>query len=99
MFDYVPPSAEQKRNIDEAVDFFFGGPPSRAEERTKQVSGLENIVTPCCGTPLEITTTTVGYGHMATEVPDEIYCTGEKCYNFWNRYGEADKYNVNGGNK
>ncbi|NLA65112.1 MAG: hypothetical protein GX862_04150 [Leucobacter sp.] len=55
--------------------------------------GKSNIVTPCCGTPLIILTRREGPAYLQYEVPDEIMCNGEKCYNTWNAKGEADEYN------
>lgn len=52
-----------------------------------------DIVTPCHGEPLQIYTVYEG-GYLGSDVPDEINCPADKCYNSWNRYGVAETYNV-----
>lgn len=51
------------------------------------------IVTPCHGAPLLILTTPEGRAYLQTEVPSEILCTAEGCYNSWSAKGEPDEYN------
>ena len=52
-----------------------------------------NIVTPCHGEPLLILTTPEGLAYMQSDVPSEIICTAEGCYNSWSAMGIADKWN------
>lgn len=53
---------------------------------------VPNIVTPCCGKPLLVLTTYTG-GYTGQDVPSEIMCTAEGCYNTWEPDGTSDKYN------
>lgn len=52
-----------------------------------------DIVTPCHGEPLLILTTTEGSGHLAQDVPNEIMCRAEGCFNSWSAEGVAAEYN------
>lgn len=54
---------------------------------------VPDIVTPCCGAPLLITTTSEGSAYLQYEVPSEILCMGDKCYNSWLPSGKSDDYN------
>lgn len=51
-----------------------------------------NIVTPCHGAPLLILTRLEGRSYMQYEVPDEIMCTAEGCYNSWDAAGLSDGF-------
>lgn len=51
---------------------------------------VPDIVTPCCGMPLLVLTRLEGRSYMQYEVPDEICCMGENCYNAWDAKGVAD---------
>ena len=52
-----------------------------------------DIVTPCCGKPLLVLTEPYGSAYMQTEVPSEIVCTAEGCYNSWAPDGVASEWN------
>lgn len=52
-----------------------------------------NLVTPCHGRPFTILTRTEGSGHLTTDVPDEILCPADGCFNSWDANGVADEYN------
>ena len=51
------------------------------------------IVPPCHDAPLLILTTLEGRAYLQSEVPSEILCTAEGCYNSWSAKGEPDEYN------
>lgn len=75
--------------------------PREAVERFDCSAGREHevnapIVTPCHGAPLLILTQSEGRAYMQTDVPSEIICTAEGCYNSWSAEGEPDSYNKPG---
>lgn len=49
-----------------------------------------NITTPCHGEPLLVLTTYEG-GYMGQDIPDEIICRAEGCFNSWNADGTEVK--------
>ncbi|MBN9214721.1 MAG: hypothetical protein J0J04_07895 [Microbacterium sp.] len=51
------------------------------------------ITTPCHGEPLLILTTTEGSGHLAQDVPSEIMCSADGCFNSWSATGVAEPWN------
>ena len=53
---------------------------------------VPDIVTPCCGFPLNIHTTYTG-GYLGSDVPNEIVCNGYRCGNSWLPDGKSDEYN------
>lgn len=53
---------------------------------------MSDIVTPCCGAELVIITRDDGRGYMSSDVPDEILCGAEKCYNTWDPKGRSDDH-------
>lgn len=57
------------------------------------MNGKDDIVTPCCGETLIILTREEGLAYISEQVPDEIMCSGETCFNSWDETGVADKYN------
>ena len=62
-------------------------------ETTSPTGGALNIVTPCHGVPLLVLTVSDGRSYLASDVPDEIICSAEGCYNSWSADGTADPYN------
>lgn len=62
------------------------------ETTTTAVVDVPSIVTPCHGVPLCILTTYSG-GYTGSDVPSEIYCSADGCYNTWQPDGTSDKYN------
>lgn len=57
---------------------------------------MSAIVTPCHGAPLLILTTFEGQAYMQREVPSEIMCTAEGCFNSWSAAGEPESFNKPG---
>ena len=53
---------------------------------------VPDIVTPCHGMPLIVLTTYTG-SYVGSEVPSEIICSAEGCYNTWEADGTTDEYN------
>lgn len=53
----------------------------------------EPIVTPCHGAPLMILTQPEGRAYMQNDVPSEILCTADGCFNSWSAKGEPDPFN------
>ena len=51
------------------------------------------IVTPCHGASFWISTRTEGPAYLTYEVPDELNCSADGCYNTWTASGESDEYN------
>jgi len=56
----------------------------------------EPLLTPCHGAPLLILTTPEGPAYLQNDVPSEILCTADGCYNSWSATGEPDEYNQAG---
>lgn len=56
-------------------------------------TAVPSIVTPCHGVPLLVLTTMEGSGHLTRDVPDEIVCSADGCYNSWSADGTSDPYN------
>lgn len=52
--------------------------------------GGVNIVTPCHGAPLIVLTTPEGPAYMQSDVPSEIVCSADDCYNSWDAEGVSD---------
>ncbi len=67
--------------------------PSPVLPGTTPFSGQINIVTPCHNMPVLILTVPEGRPYMTSDVPDEIICTAEGCYNSWSANGVADSFN------
>lgn len=53
---------------------------------------VPDIVTPCHGMPLMVLTTYTG-GYTGQDVPNEIVCNAEGCYNSWEADGASSPYN------
>lgn len=51
-----------------------------------------SIVTPCHGSPLVVLTTYQG-SYTGSDVPSEIVCGADGCFNSWSADGTADLYN------
>lgn len=51
-----------------------------------------NITTPCHNAPFFITTRPEGPAYMESDVPDEIFCDADGCFNSWNADGTSDGY-------
>lgn len=49
-----------------------------------------NIFTPCHGKPLSIYTSYEGPAYMQSEVPSEIVCDADGCYNSWKPDGTVE---------
>lgn len=60
-------------------------------EQTNRTT-VPSIVTPCHGRPLIVLTTYSG-GYLGSDVPHEIICDAEGCYNTWQADGTSDEYN------
>lgn len=59
---------------------------------TATTIAVPNIVTPCHGAPFYILTTYIG-GYLGSDVPSEICCSADGCYNTWQPDGTSDEYN------
>lgn len=61
---------------------------------TTTLNGTSPILSPCHQARMIITTSMEGTGHMTTDVPDEILCSADGCYNSWSaKTGLAEPYN------
>lgn len=53
-----------------------------------------NVVSPCHGVAMWVSTRSEGRQYLQYEVPDEFNCSAEGCYNTWDaETGIADPYN------
>lgn len=51
------------------------------------------IVTPCHDAPLIVLTQLEGPAYMQSDVPSEIMCSADGCFNSWSASGVAEPYN------
>ena len=51
------------------------------------------IVTPCHDAPLIVRTHSEGRAYMQSDVPSEIRCSADGCFNSWSPSGVAEPYN------
>lgn len=56
------------------------------------MSQVPSIVTPCHGAPLIVLTTYSG-GYLGSDIPNEIICPVDGCFNSWDATGVTDEYN------